>query len=52
MVQEFDKANDVDKYFANNFYRKDINGHYNSAGYKIISDRIVKYLDSINTTDD
>ena len=52
MVQEFDKANDVDKYFANNFYRKDINGHYNSAGYKIVSDRIVKYLDSINTTDD
>ncbi len=51
MVQEFDKVNDPDKYFANNFYRKDIHGHYNATGYKIVSDKIMEHLNSVNVTD-
>ena len=48
MVEEFNKSDNPSKYFANNFYRKDIYGHYNSIGYKAVSDKITYYLDSIN----
>ncbi len=48
MVKEFDKSSNPSMYFAKNFYRKDINGHYNSMGYKVVSDKITRYLNSIS----
>ena len=48
MVKEFDKTGNPSMYFAKNFYRKDINGHYNSMGYKVVSDKITRYLNSIS----
>jgi len=48
MVKEFDKSNNLGSYFAKNFYRKDINGHYSAIGYKAVSDKIIEHLDSAN----
>ena len=48
MIQEFDKIDDPSVYFANNYYRNDIYGHYNSTGYKVVSDKIAHYLDNVH----
>ena len=57
MIQEFEKIDDPDVYFASNYYRNDIKsisnligpyGHPNSAGYKVVADKIAHYLDNVH----
>ena len=57
MIQEFDKIDDPDVYFASNYYRNDIKsisnligpyGHHNSAGYKVVADKIAHHLDNVH----